>query len=191
MTEPRRVHPVLVGLVVMGVIGGGLTGLLFLHPEHMPRASYEAHAAAGIKILVLTQDDFRRNDRDADGRPNYWRADIAGLYALVPAGSSEPIRLIDLEMAGADAAPGAGVSVVRAPMAGYFYKALVFADEDPSRPDPDRFAACAFPASPGEGRVAYIVSHEKRICRRSWEGPRDTPTVYPADPLKEGWKPLD
>src|SRR5262245_51941482 len=39
-----------------------------------------------LHVLAAAQADFRANDRDGDGDKNFWRADIAGLYALAPGG---------------------------------------------------------------------------------------------------------
>ena len=67
------------------------------------------------------------------------------------------LRLIELATAEADAA-----SAVPMPKAGYLYRALLFPDEDAAAPDPKRFAALAFPASPASGRTMFIVS-EKHV----------------------------
>jgi hypothetical protein len=144
-------------------------------------------APDALRTLVSAQDDFRYRDRDGDGTKAYWRKDVAGLYALKPKGSSEPIKLIELSIAGADAAAVEDTSpyAVRAPKAGYWFKALPFAGEG-SHVDPQRFAYCAWPESLAVGREMYLVTHEKALFRKRIER-IDPPDTCPADPLKEGW----
>lgn len=149
-------------------------------------------AAALLKAVASAQADFRFNDRDGNGVQEYWRADIAGLYGLSSKDSLRLIFLIEPSVAAADSAPVVDITdlIKKAPKRGYWFKALRFADEDPAKPDPQRFAACAFPEGLSTGGLTFIISHEKTIYKRVWFGPGDTPSVYPADLLKEGWTPL-
>src|SRR5262245_5934571 len=62
----------------------------------------ERPASTCLKMIACAQADFRANDRDDDGQNQFWRADIAGLYALAPGGGSA-IKLIPLDLALADA----------------------------------------------------------------------------------------
>lgn len=187
-------HPALQALVGLGVLGallaGGLIALRFAAERRIP--AYR-NPSASLKTIASAQADYRAQDRDGNGRADFWRSDIAGLYALVPAGSPEAIKLIELSVAGADAAPTTNILrfTSPAPKAGYRYRALLFAGEDPAKPDPDRFAACAFPDGPRADRPVLIIDHEAVVYRRPWKGPSDTPRVFPADPLKEGWERID
>ena len=111
------------------------------------RAANERNASASLKSIVTANHDFRSNDRDGNRIVDFWTGDVAGLSLIVPqAGNSAPatltygaaIRLVDLSMAGADAAFGGGVRysstmhvpiataiVAFSPKASYWYARLV------------------------------------------------------------------
>lgn len=113
---------------------------------------------------------------------------MAGLYTF--RSGSDPIKLIEVSIAGADARAVTELpeSVRPAPKAGYWFRALRFADE--SSPDPRRFAACAYPASPSSGKAMYLVSHEGVVYSKA-EGWERGLEIWPADPLNDGWKRLE
>src|SRR4029078_3555667 len=122
----------------------------------LPGGRHHHHASEGgnpstmLKQLSSAQAEFRSNDRDLDGRKQFWRADVAGLYALAP-GGGPAIQLIQKSLALADHRPPyhhADQNPHRA-VRGYWYGAVRHSDEDPKALDPDRFAFCAFPARPG------------------------------------------
>jgi hypothetical protein len=137
-------------------------------------ASNERGAAASLKTIASAQEDFRANDRDGNGLEDYWRRDVAGLG-----------NLIDRTVAEADDRPIKSADR-RYPRAGYWFRALRFADE--RDPDPQRFAACAFPESPSAGRRMFIISHEKQVW---WKAAQPGGIeVFPAAPEKEGWEPI-
>lgn len=150
---------------------------------------------ASLKTLASAQADFRGNDRDGNGKQDFWRGDVAGLYTLTGQDGA-PIQLTERSVAGADAAPVTDVSAhtVRGPKAGFWYKALRHADEDPAKLDPNRFAFCAYPARRHDGKSVFVISEENTIYKRKrpWSGPGDVPPVYP-DPetLKREWTKLD
>lgn len=149
-------------------------------------------ASSALKELATAEADFRKNDRDGNGKENFWRADIAGLYALAP-GGGPAIKLIELSVAAADERPRIDLSsyAVRAPKAGYWYRAIRHADEDPQALDPMRFAYCAFPDSPSAGRYIFIVD-ENSIVYRSAANERRGIEVFPTDEeLKTQWSKVD
>jgi len=101
------------------------------------RASNERNASASLKTIATAEADFRGNDRDGNKVQDFWVQDVAQLYALDPMGNTEPIKLIDLSIAGADtitvaAAPPATVSsctaissyITPGTKAGYWYRPL-------------------------------------------------------------------
>ncbi|HUR38945.1 MAG TPA: hypothetical protein VM222_05605, partial [Planctomycetota bacterium] len=96
----------LILLVLPGVVGLSARGFqancrdcwLFRHHRH---GSYERVPSSTLKSLTSAQADFRANDRDGDKLHQFWRADIAGLYALAP-GGGPAIRLIELSTAAAE-----------------------------------------------------------------------------------------
>ena len=176
---------------------------MLIPPCCSQRASNERNASASLKTIASAQRDYRSNDRDENRVREFWRGDIAGLYSLLPPGSTEMIKLIELSVAGADAAPlgtsplGAagpgqvaqGQYTVPSPKAGYLYRALRHADEDPAALDPNRFAACAYPASAGSGKWTFIIDETGTIWRKPGGGP---PDAFPdGETLKREWSKLD
>jgi hypothetical protein len=160
------------------------------HTGHHHHA--EPNASSTLKTLTSAQADFRMNDRDGDGRANFWRADIAGLYAFAP-GGGPAIKLIELSVAAADDRPVVDISshAVRSQKAGYWYRAIRHADEDPKALDPNRFAFCAYPDSPGAGKYIFIVDENNTVFRAVANGRRGI-DVFPTDEeLRLGWSKLD
>ncbi len=150
-----------------------------------------------MKTITSAQADFRANDRDGNRINDFWRKDIAGLYTLIPEhdrrrnpAHPEPIKLIELSIAAADDRPTTDIDTyaVRSAKGGYRYRTLRFEDED--EPDPDRFAACAFPDSRSAGRWTYIISHWNTVYKKDLGSGRGIHT-YPADPKAAGWIRLD
>ena len=160
------------------------------------------NASATLQTFVTAQRDFREHDRDKDGARQFWRADVAGLYGLLPKDSAERIELIEISAASADLAPvgnsgigerGPGVVHpqhygVACPKAGYWFMALRLEDEVDGPLDPQRFAFCAVPDSLAAGKFVYAITHEAIL----WEAPariaRDVPRAFPLDPEKSGWR---
>ncbi len=189
------------GCAVLGLLTGvgALCAPLLLSSQSCRN---DRHASATLMTFLAAQADFRENDRDEDGVKQFWRADVAGLYGLLPQGSDEMIKLIELSCAGADLAPvgssrigerGPGVVfphhyAVPSPKAGYGFAALRLEDEVEGSLDPQRFAFCAVPDSLAAGKLVYAVTHEGVV----WEAParcsRDVPRAFPLDPEKAGWR---
>lgn len=161
---------------------------------------------ASLKTVASAQADYRENDRDGDGRKEFWREDISGLYSVVPPKSREMIKLVEISLAGADDRPTGRLApeqegpghrapesfITRGPKAGYFYRALRHADEDPQKPDPLRFAACAYPADyPASGRKTFIICEDNTVYARDLGRP-GPPDVYPEPAARErDWTKLD
>ena len=151
------------------------------------RSNNDRNAAASLKTVATAQADFRSNDRDGNGKNDFWRGDIAGLFT-VKGKDGQAIKLIEMSIAYADVRPLTEYEKhLSAPKSGYRFRALRFADE--KIPDPERFAACAFPDIEKAGKAMFIISHENCVYRK-----KAVPygvEVYPADPLKEGWEKMD
>jgi prepilin-type N-terminal cleavage/methylation domain-containing protein len=98
------VELILLVAVVAVVAAIGITGLLSSR-----RASNERAASSSLKTLASAEADFRGNDRDLNRIQDFWTADVAGLYGVVPVGSTEMIKLIEISTAKADFA-AAGVA---------------------------------------------------------------------------------
>ena len=167
----------------------------------------ERPASSCLKTIAAAQADFRGNDRDGNRVQDFWRGDICGLYSLLPAGDREMIKLIELSVAGADDAslgrgtigdlgPGQVAQdqfTVFAPKAGYFFRSLRHADEDPDALDARaRFAACAYPASYSKAtRYTFIVDENNTIFRRDLGRP-GPPDVFPDEAtLRREWSKVD
>ncbi|HEX7899444.1 MAG TPA: DUF2950 family protein [Planctomycetota bacterium] len=202
---------------------GALGLLVLLDPSHacrrhrafttisltrsMCRSGNERNATASLKTLASAQADYRGNDRDGNKLQEYWRSDISGFYGVLPAGSTEMIKLIELSVAGADGAPAGKADIgdagpgqvaldrytVPAPKAGYLFRSLRHADEAPDALDRhNRFAACAYPANyEVSGVMTFIIDENNTIFFRDLGRP-GPPDVYP-DPetLKRDWEKLD
>jgi hypothetical protein len=157
----------------------------------------ELSAMACLKVLAVSQADFRANDRDNNSISDFWTADVASLYSLVPAGGGGPIQLIERALAEAD---GAGAS---RPYRGYLFRAMEMDEEgkpyrkpDPFRPglkparNITKFAFCAYPAVYGRtGRHTFIINEGNTILTTDAEG---QPVLrFPTDPeLRQSyWKP--
>ena len=170
--------------VLLG-LGFALTAWLKYSIDAFYREKAVGSAPRSLRTIASAQKDFRLNDRDADGRADYWRPDIAGLYALVPKGAEDAIKLIELSIAGADDRPVTDMTAFtpRQTKAGYWFRTLRFAGE--TSPDPDRFAAHAFPAEPA-GSPMYVLREDGVVWRKpAVAGGVD---VFPADPAAEGWE---
>jgi hypothetical protein len=152
----------------------------------------ERNASTSLKTIAAAQFDFRSADRDWNEVKDFWRRDIAGLYAHSPAAdaSHTPLKLIELSVAGADDRPVCDLTpyAVASPKAGYRFRALLHEDEQ--APSPDRFAACAFPDTPGAGKWTFIIDEENFVYRKKL-GPQRGLDRYPRDPLKSGWERID
>lgn len=83
--------------------------------------SGERSPSTCLKTLTSAQADFRVNDRNWNGRNDYWRGDIAGLYALEVQG--HPIKLIELSVAAADdrATMSLEQYALKSPKAGFWF----------------------------------------------------------------------
>lgn len=182
-----------------GILAAGVLGALAL-PALVPRSSEvprDACLAACLKTLVSAQLDFRENDRDRNGTKDFWRGDIAGLCAITPkaegAAPARAITLIDPSLALADERPlgeGANALGPRGPRRGYWFRAIRHAGE--KEPDPNRFAACAFPADyPRRGRWTFIVDERNAIYKRDLGRPGGV-DAFPDDAaLEKEWSRLD
>ncbi len=160
--------------------------------ERHRHKSGERNPSTSLKTITSAQADFRANDRDGNGMNQFWRADIAGLYALAP-GGGPAMRLIELSVAAADDRPMLNIAPYAqpAPKQGYWYRALRHADEAVLDANL-RFAAECHPADyPKSGRYTFIVDENNTIFRCDLGHGRGL-TVYPTDDeLKAKWAKLD
>ncbi len=160
------------------------------------KSSNDRNASASLKTLTSAQADFRSNDRDGDQKLDYWVGDVAGLYCIETNG--QPIKLIEVSVAGADVAPKTNVAKWATPSskAGYSYAVIPFKadgtpyDEGNGR-NPSAFAFCAFPAKyESWSRYTLIVDEANTIYRKDIPDPKRI-LRWPKDLAAEGWTKLD
>ena len=174
----------LIGFAVLILLGG----VVFFHwLQGCPAWSFnEPSARYNLKSLATAQEDFFEQDRNENGIKDYWRADVAGLYTEKYRG--ETLRLIEYSCAVADDRPVVPAGP-RASKSGYWFRAIRFANE--RKPDPARFAFCAFPEkNPEIGRYTFIISEQKVVYRKDLGKARGI-EVWPDDPEKAGWTKVD
>ncbi len=165
------------------------------------RASPMRNASASLKTLASAEIDFRMNDRDNNGVLDFWVGDVAGLYLLAPQGGTELVKLIEISVAAADAAPSPasvqahGNFFEFSPKAGYLYRALTQDadglpyDEGKGRSQ-TRFAFVAYPKTYGkEYRRTLLINEENTIW---WKDTAGKPVAsWPKDLKADGWAKLD
>jgi hypothetical protein len=189
-----------VGLVLLGLSGAIVARTFDFRPDcgscwlfRGHRHNYgERNPSTSLKTITSAQADFRANDRDGDGVNQFWRADIAGLYALAP-GGGPAMRLIERCLALADARPVYDLTREgeRTPLQGYWYRAIRHADEK-TIDAASQFAAVAYPADyPKSGKYTFIVDENYAIFRADL-GHGKGLEVYPTDDeLRTKWSKLD
>src|SRR5688572_8938469 len=99
----------LVELLVILVVLTIVAVLLITGLRTSQRENRERNASAVLKVIAVSEADFRGNDRDGNKIQDFWTRDVAGLYGVVPVGSTEMIQLIEISTAAADFA-AAGIS---------------------------------------------------------------------------------
>ena len=145
-------------------------------PGFLPasRGNPEPGAWATLRTLVAAEADFRANDRDWNHVPDYWTADVKGLYTMTSAAvrgaaattpTDPAIKLIDLSVASADAdgtMPPAGgensplsLFAVPSAKAGYWFGALDF-DATVGPGNPESFYRQDTGGDPLMGRVHHL-----------------------------------
>jgi len=182
------------GMVVMFAAGMAFTGiahqtawLLFApRPRDELGGGNSGHAFINLITIANAQYNFRYNDSDKNGKADYWRADVAGLYkfALIEL----PTALAD-DRARTDLSPSSKAAGLPMADSGYYVRALRFEDEADDRRSPDCYAICTFPSSLSAGSSMFIVSHERIHYGRRFEG--KAPEYYPRDPEKDGWTRIE
>jgi prepilin-type N-terminal cleavage/methylation domain-containing protein len=205
MTAARRGFTLIELMIVIAIIAViaaiAIPGLIASQ-----RASNERNASATLKTVATAEIDFRGNDRDGNKIQDFWTRDLSGLYGLCPIGSDQPIKLLDIAMAGADsnpqgtaaaATPGDQIAVstfsLSTPKASFWFLALI-TDETgtpyaqttagiaPFDVQPwfnhARFAFLAYPESFTSGRQMFYINETNTLLKRTLNG-----RVRPAAPI--------
>jgi len=193
----------------MKTLWAAVLALLSQEPEN------ERAAWVALKPMSTAQADFRANDRDGNKVPDFWVADVSGLYRI---DTGVPLKLIERSAATADAKPcvpldkegkfpgAAGEHASKliglekpSPKAGYWFAAVENYEDGKGAParydagngrNPSRFGICAYPAEHGKtGRLSFIINEMNTVWKKDTGGkPVD---VFPADPGRSGWTRLD
>ena len=145
-----------------------------------------------LRTLASAQADFHANDRDGNGVQDFWRKDVAGLYTTLGS-DKKPIALIELKVALADEAPAGDLRALgtRAPVFGYWLRAIPHEGEDPAKPDPQRFAYVMYPADiPKRPKYTFIIDENNTIYR-SILPPGTKVTEFPSYLSESVWSKLD
>jgi hypothetical protein len=158
------------------------------------RTSDERKPDTSLKTIVSAQQEFRSKDVDSDGRRQFWRADVAGLWTFRPGHDPQkpPIRLIELAVACPDDRPLTDIEqyATRSAKAGYWFRAIRHADEKGM--SPDRYAVVAFPALYSDDhRYTLVVDERKDIYRMDLGHGRGIEVFPTPAELKTKWSKLD
>jgi hypothetical protein len=201
--EPRKGLRLVEWLIILGIIlvicAIAIPGFLSSH-----RAQNERYASTSLKTLSSAEADFRANDRDWNHVNDFWTGDVKGLYTMTSAAekgagtspTDPPLRLIEIEVAGADADPtlipagGENMKLQRPhyTTAGYWFAALVLdmtlkdAEEATYKMDTggtppmgkchntSKFGFIAFPDTTWEGKYTFVVNENNTIYRGALTG---------------------
>ncbi len=161
-------------------LGGALVSLSIVALIQYRRYSDVSYCWTSLKTVTSAEADFRANDRDSNGRQDFWTGDVQGLYGLIPKGGTAPIKLIEYSIARSDGDPLLGVypPIPEAPYPkiGAWTAALredrsVTPSEryrSPNAPlNTDRFGFILYPDDYiGGNRWAYIVNENNTVFRR-------------------------
>lgn len=166
----------------------------------------QMEAAKALQAIADVQAHWKANDKDGNGKKDYWTGDVSGLYRVLRR-NGEPTAYIFEDLAKADAAPvGEGVGVVKVaapakspvPYHGYLFVALrVDEDGKPYRQDLNgdgaawehetKFAYCAYPAEYGKtGKLTFLID-EKGFLREADIGGKCV-TEWPVGEAKKAWE---
>lgn len=192
------------GAILMGVIV--VVGGWIFSPGTLAsgRASNTRNPTASLVTIATAEEDFRSNDRNGNGRKDYWVGDVAGLYTLLH-DNSQPQRLIELTIAGADGRPlkkapwpGIETYALTGPKAGYWYAVIPLRSDGKAYAEDldgdgiaveseQGFAYCCYPDTEAAGRFTYIMNEEGRLYRKEIGGKGKPVERWPSDLKSEGW----
>jgi len=150
----------------------------------------EQHARRAMATLLRAESAFRSKDVDGNSFSDFWIADVAGLYWLQGV-DGNPIKLVDVDIAGADLTPVTAPGIVSHPVIaprpyhGYFFRMMPGYDRGNGR-NPSQYAFLAVPSEYGKtGRRTFIGNEDYTVYGKDTGG--KAPDRFPADPVAEGW----
>jgi hypothetical protein len=195
--------------IVLWILAIGFSGLVIenwreIHSDRSTTLN-ERNATRGLYDISMAEEVFRQNPASGG---SFWMGDVSTLYTHVRMEGESPLKLIELSVALADAAPLAKGLLpgpkpietfgVRMPRAGYWYRAIA-SYEDPSGKtlpyhtgnglNPKHYGFCAYPASTSAGSKLFIIDEHHIIYWRKMEG--EALDTNPGDLSRGGWKKLE
>jgi len=189
----RRVRLPSLGLLVLVSIGV-LAVFLFIPMLHEAnRRSNERTGSSTLKIMTSAEADFRTNDRDGNKVKDFWTGDVSGLYYVRTADAKLEVKLIEQDVAAADAKSLFPLAKGTEAKSGYLYHALERYETIPGaggeyKVDTDKsgrkvhnekmFGFCAYPASGKYGGLIFTVNERNTIFSEMRIHPR---TSWPVD----------
>jgi hypothetical protein len=176
--KPKAV-PAILGPIVLGLLAHSAAC-----NQECPKNGGQSFALQSLREIIDAQEEFRKRDLDENGKLDYWRKDVAGLY-FMPHREGQ-LRLIRLSTALADKAPVVippSASAERAPQAGYWFEALAFEGE--AEPNRDAFAVQAIPDATSPRGSLTLIADRDHIYQKDTQG---APLKkWPDNPAKDGW----
>jgi len=197
----RAIEWVVLAAIVLIICAIAVPGLM-----SSQRASNERNASIALKTLSSAEADFRANDRDWNHVNDFWTGDVKGLYTMTSAeirGAGKdpkdpPIRLIELNVAAADAdpalVPAGGENMPLqsfaspSPRKGYWFAALITDQTLKDTPEAiykqdtggtpsmgkchhtSKFGFTAFPDSLWAGKYRFLLNENNTIFREPLTG---------------------
>lgn len=180
-------------LIFSAILLGGAGAAVPVWRDHLlqRRGWNERRASEHLRAIVTAEAEFRAQDVDENGVPDFWTGDVAGLYEA---------GVLDRRIAEADLRPIRPLVPKPVPLDGYYFKAL---ERDDSVPDeyrkdtdgsgrkvhhPSRFGFMALPAEyPSSGRIWFILNEGNSLFKRQ-SPPPSSADVWPSDlQLKNEW----
>jgi hypothetical protein len=108
-------------IALVGFSGAAWIGWWLPRRAAQRRKTNEGNAVKALRSIGFAQADFRANDRDDNGVPDFWTGDVAGLRRY---------GLIDRATAEADARPLDPLVPLPIPRDGYYFRALELDDSE-------------------------------------------------------------
>jgi prepilin-type N-terminal cleavage/methylation domain-containing protein len=197
MRRPRAEGFTLIELIIVIAIIAVIAAIAVPALMASQRSSNERNASTSLKTISTAQADFKGQDRDQNKIRDYWTRDVSGLFTLCPIGFNDPIRLIEITLAGADSAPagtdtsplaGSHVAIgnfaASSPKAGYWFLAMDSDDSgnayrqatggtapfDQAWFNTTNYGFLTFPDGKNVGRSMYFVSEDNTVLKRPISG---------------------
>jgi len=179
-------------------------------------AANERLASTALMSIGTAQAEFFAFDPDGDGVANFWVGDISGLRRI-RLKTGRAVELIDDQIARADARPALALDAegklpkvetiyflragAAAPRFGYRFITLASYEESDGKTtaydngggrNATKFGICAYPSEHGKtGKMTFLKNEDLKTHLWKKDTGGKPPDVFPADPQKAGWQPVE